>query len=95
MITAQDLLDLMPIVADRGWLLAVTEVIRDADGRCPVCALANEIDPLIENKIFGHEAFGRLDIDEPDAISRIMTAADLPSNALRPQLMQALGMVKE
>lgn len=40
--SADDILDLLPLVADRGWSIR-DGYIRDRDGRCPICALVNEL----------------------------------------------------
>lgn len=42
-ITAQAIIDLLPIVADRGWFITHGGAIRDYDGRCPACALVFEL----------------------------------------------------
>lgn len=96
MITAEDLLDLMPIVADRGWALSRSGRIRDADDRCPLCSFANAIEPRVFQRADVHSAMNDAGVTgiEPLAIWQIMMAADNnPAGArLRPRLMQALGM---
>lgn len=41
-ITTQELLDLLPIVADQQWRVTF-DTIRNQDGACPICAVVNEI----------------------------------------------------
>lgn len=89
-ITADDLFDLLPIVDGRGW---EGVVIRDKDNRCPLCALANEIDPSIEFLIDAETAFKRLGLGRvASARWPVMNAADWWGDPRRPRLMQALGM---
>jgi len=80
----QVLLDLLPIVADRGWDVGERGVIRDRDGRCPMCALANEIDPgmvmVLQAKQAIKEVFGVVQRDERQRVGQVvqilMDAAD-------------------
>lgn len=97
-ITAQDLLDLMPIVKDRGWRITNSGDIRDKNYSCPVCALANEI---CGYECYGTDAWAAIyeivgnrakQEDAQTATREIMEAADLEEYQLRPALMQALGM---
>jgi len=99
MTTAQDFLDLMPIVADREWMFKpLTGFIRDRDGRCPLCALAHEVSMgSVDVNIAAHHAIARafkFDNGQSLAINEVINAADLHRNRLRPALMAALGMVK-
>jgi hypothetical protein len=95
-IEVQDILDLLPIVADRGWVITDRpfNTIRDRDGRCPICAFLNETHGLNyrwEMKL----AWGESNLPRTAAIKRIAYAADYPDDPLRPALMQALGMTPE
>ena len=97
--TAQDLIDLMPIVADRGWTRhGPFGYVRDNTSRCPVCALAYV---LTDGAIDFHESantamaelFGaRLSSRELDAIAVVMEAADGGDIACAPRLFAALGV---
>lgn len=91
-ITAQDLLDLMPIVKDRGWRVDGLGWIRDAQDRCPICALAYEISNGRTNYLTFYKAAARHGWGAIGGAKRIANAADNPKNPLRPALMQALGM---
>ena len=97
MITAQDLIDLMPIVADVGWKKLNAGQIRDEFGRCPLCALANAIDKRISYSQAATMAFVRLglkDWESSIAVNSIIGAADNADDPLRQRLMRALGMKK-
>lgn len=95
---AQDLIDLMPIVADRGWSVGVDlgsgdPAIRDRDGRCPLCALAHEISGgKIDLYGTANLAMGRLGVRDYCAISSVMNAADYTRGHFRLALKAALGM---
>lgn len=45
MTTLKQFLDMLPIVADKGWVISSKGKLRDNAGRCPLCSLAKEIDP--------------------------------------------------
>lgn len=98
-ITAQDLLDLLPIVAGQGWEIKSfldSASIRNAESRCPLCALAYAICPSTNYHEMACAAFlelGFSSFNNP-GIKQIMGAADFHNHPLRPALMQALGMVK-
>lgn len=94
MITAQDILDLLPIVADRGWRERRDGFIRDKDGRCPVCALVHEVthgkvDFTFMAELSYKSAFGYAGLA---AQFEIANAADYVTHPSRPVLMAALGM---
>lgn len=95
-ITTQDLLDLLPIVAREDWEIFLDSSIRNTERRCPLCALAHEIDPSIDYREMACAAFLELGFSEikNPSLKEIMDAADFPDQPLRPALMQALGMVK-
>lgn len=94
-VTAKDWLDLMPLVADKGWAVAGGR-LRDGDGRCPICALlyethgtgSSELYWLAVREAFGERARGELEYAADD----IARAADMPSDPLRPALLAALGL---
>lgn len=90
-VTVQDFLDLMPLVADRGWRVDHNGEIRDRDGRCPICALGNEILGTDQRNGTLSGFPGRTQ-GESDAIGYVIFAADYPEDNLRPALMRALGM---
>ena len=92
-ITPDTLIDLMPIVANRGWrVVNSTGWIRDSDDRCPICALANEIDANVYWSLAAHAAMTLLCAEVFDATESVANAADRHNHALRGKLMQALGM---
>lgn len=92
-ITVDDVLALMPIVADRRWGIAFNGPIRDHEGYCPLCALASEFG------INPDDTRGSvIDTDWPDWITEevrgsIMAAADFRGSRYRADLQRALGML--
>jgi hypothetical protein len=86
-------LELLPIVADRRWRVKADGLIRDRDGRCPICALAHEMDSRLPWFQMYHSALKGIGLpkDDMDA-DRVACAADEPKHPLRPALMAALGM---
>jgi len=95
-ITAEDLLDLLPIVAYLPWRF-VGHGIRGPEGICPLCALVNEIVGRETSYVLSpHAAFANyFDLDYSasySAISKIATAADRAKSPFRKKLLQALGM---
>lgn len=91
---AQDWLDLMPLVADRGWRVKPDGYIRDREDRCPVCALAYVAsDGAIDSyKRAWNAAFELLERPCVASVDAVVHAADGPNDPLRPALMAALGM---
>lgn len=94
-ITAQDIIDLLPIVADRGWSVRssgrMRGTIRDRDDRCPVCALVNEIDPRVDYHLSYSVALRAIDIDAVDFdVANVVSSADFPGTKLRPTLIKTL-----
>lgn len=89
----EDFLDLFPILSHRGWEIKKGRIIRDKDGFCPLCALANEIDPNFTIKVMVleamHQVLGDLDLLVHHAI---ISAADGFAVSLLSQdeLFQAL-----
>ena len=91
---AQDWLDLLPIVADRKWCIDAEGLIRDRDGRCPMCALAHEVSGGDVSEYMRwlpatEEVFGCVDTFE---VVRIVCAADDAEALLRADLERALGL---
>lgn len=95
MYTTTDLIDLLAIVAHRGWRL-VGKRVRDADNFCPICALFNEADPRIVEKELVYSALARAnetpDMDTRKAICQVMCAADYSRGPHRAALLEALGL---
>jgi hypothetical protein len=87
-------LELLPIVADRGWEIRPSGVIRDRDSRCPLCALANEIDHTILYIGAYPAALKRAGLMLLFEAHSVATAADRTNHPLRNDLMAALGMTK-
>lgn len=97
-VTVEEVLDLLPIVANRGWRVTGIGFIRDRDDRCPICALAHEVTGgevdlrqmarLAQLQMFPGEQSQPLSY----AFDRIIMAADVRSAPWRTLLMQALGM---
>lgn len=73
-VTAQQIIDLLPIVAERDWRLR-DGAIRDSDNFCPVCALVQEIDPSSPYKLFAWQALDRIGVTG-NAAYDLMEAAD-------------------
>lgn len=95
----QDIIDLLPIVADLGWFETENGLIRDMDGRCPICALAFRLtDGISDHRGAAAAAMGemvgrrQLSQSEQFSVSDVMSAADIRSAFLRVELMRALGM---
>ena len=91
---AQDWLDLLPIVADREWRIDAEGLIRDRDGRCPLCALVHEVSGGAVSEYISwlpvmEEVFGCVDTFET---ARIACAADDAEALLRADLERALGV---
>jgi hypothetical protein len=98
-ILSSDILWWMPLVADRGWgVYPATRYIRDAQGYCPLCALAETICgplPGFPNRTDFNGALERMGIGwyfsgmHGTSIAR---AADQPGHYLRNELLKALGL---
>ena len=88
---AHDWIDLLPLVAHRGWEIDAVGYVRDRDGFCPICALANEVDSSFKLQTYFWHAAERLGLRDAgqDAIAR---AADSPSATYRRSLLRALGL---
>jgi len=91
----KDYLALLFIVSGREWTAreehGYSAVIRDAEGRCPLCSLAHEIDPSVDEKYDYPYALSECGLSGDD-IGDIADAADYKDHPLRPALMAALGM---
>jgi hypothetical protein len=87
-------LDLLPIVADRGWRVHTEDGhIRDRQGRCPLCALAHEVAGVDSREAyFAALLAAGLPAEELADTHRVAHAADQPASRMRPALMAALGM---
>lgn len=97
-VTAEQILDILPIVANQGWRIRVDGgAVRNRKGVCPVCALVNELTGETFWRAAAHSAWCSLtgadwSSDNDGAAMLIAQAADDPASPLRPALMQALGM---
>lgn len=95
-LTVENILGLLPIVADRGWQLDVTGRVRDKNGACPLCALVNEIKGEERWTITYGLAMLDLGIYAYDesrmAANAIALAADNKKQEHRQELLQALGL---
>jgi hypothetical protein len=97
-ITTQDLIDLLPVVQDRGWEILPNGYIRDRDGRCPICSLVHElsggeIDYTFNTFSAMERYLGTVDEKTDVSIQRIMNAADGVWGAVREDMVEALGLV--
>ncbi len=95
-ITAQDIIDLLPIVADQGWWVGDWIdgcAIRNRDGACPLCALGKE---LSGEFWYRSELDPRQysDIIPGKPVRAVMSAADDADAPLRPALLAALGLAE-
>ena len=89
-VTAQDILDLMPIIADRNWTTRSAGQIRNELGRCPLVELAEE---LGENCDGNRISYGHVLTDIPPvARGAIVLASDFSIHEYRAELEWALGM---
>ena len=90
-ITNQELLDLLPLVADQQWSKAYGAAIRNQDGACPICAIVNEING--ERK-FTTDAFAALNtLGVYFGYGHFVLAADVKeydSHQVREQMLQIL-----
>jgi len=97
-VTADDILDLMPIVAHLPWSVSLHGGIRTATGQCPVCALVEELSG-------GEIAFNNIAITAMEdlfgkeylmvhamGVAKIMRAADDRNGTYRAALVAALDM---
>lgn len=101
-VSINDIIDLLPIVADRGWTARAgssTRLIRSGDGECPICALLNEINwhswPL--GNCWTTAAYSACNESGISicGIDKIVNAADTnrkSSSALRRRILEALGV---
>ena len=88
---SQDVIDLLPIVADRGWMVTRLGWMRDKDNRCPLCAFTNEVAGTQWHgaaQLAWREAFGT----EPKFLLPMIMAADGENGELRRAMKQALGL---
>ena len=90
---AQDWLNLLPIVSDRGWPDPGSQgFIRDRDGRCPLCALAHEVSGgAVSLRGDWKDALRRAGLPFVYAAA-IANAADNAEAPLRAALERALGV---
>lgn len=101
----EEIILLLPITRERGWSSASgirggTKIIRDARGFCPLCALANEIDPIWFEHLNAKGALefilGRAQFcanpTEFAAATEIVMAADGGNQNVRRRLNIALGL---
>ena len=92
-ITPDTLIDLMPIIANRGWRVDRDIFIRDRQGFCPICAIVEEITQEDATwRLAAHAAMGSIDADDYDSVESVANAADRPNHWLRERLMLALGV---
>lgn len=99
-LTTKAILDLLPIVADRGWRIRNDGAVRDRDDRCPVCALVHELSRgTIDMTVSAVRAMRQLGYDSAGIYSpvpRVMDAADIDhgSGSDRKPLLRALGLAQ-
>lgn len=77
-VTANKILDLLPIVADKKWTID-SGLIRDEDARCPICSIVHEIDPTISLRTSAAYSLKELGIDvgiHNREVHFVMNAAD-------------------
>lgn len=96
--TVKEWLSLMPLVADRGWREeGVHGAIRDADERCPICSVVNEISGGdVDLCLLAHTAAEKLGLspNAATAIGVIVLAADQITAPRRAAIERALGMIR-
>lgn len=105
--TVDDILDLMPIVANQTWTVRGGGcAIRSERNQCPICALVTEISDgaihqylaadMCMDVLFRDKASGSLPVSEylarHAAIYGVVRAADVRSDSRRAKLVAALGM---
>lgn len=89
--TTRQLLELMPIVADYSWYLYAGGSIRDEQGACPICALANEVTDRHSYTLLARAAASEV-FGIEESISEFIRAADFPrSTRVRKTLMAILN----
>jgi hypothetical protein len=93
--TAEDWLELLPLVAGQGWTVRGSGEIRNGADECPLCALAVKV---LGNGLYRYAretprvSWGIDDVLTPIGMADIIVAADIKRAILRPRLMAALGM---
>jgi hypothetical protein len=99
-ITGQSLVALLPLLQGQGWRVGTSwnpasawAPIRNAEGRCPICALAHLIDPEIKLREAATASLEDLGVYLDSAATDVITrAADYSTNVHRQVLMRLLGM---
>lgn len=75
-ITTEQIMDLLPIVADnRTWTNNCGYIRSDAN-ECPICAIINEINGTVKHTIFAGVSIRSLSLVCDDDVSAIVYAAD-------------------
>ncbi len=93
--TAEDWLELLPLVAGQRWMVGQNGNIRNDADECPLCALAAEV---LGGSFYHYTretprvSWGIDDGSTPIGMADIIVAADIKRAILRPRLMAALGM---
>ena len=95
-ITAQQLIDLLPIVAYLPWRVVAHHVRYDEDDHgasvCPGCAVAEELGG-VKNTDDVVEALAEIGVRmKPRDVQLIIGAADDPEHPLRVAMLHALGI---
>lgn len=89
----QQWLALLPLVQDEGWRVRRSGLIRNRDGRCPICAVLHRTHGW-QGKEDAYEAVRKLFKARTDAPDRVVSAADWRywRTRHRQQLLRALHL---
>lgn len=95
-VTAEEIISLLPLVADRGFRVNADGEVRDRQKRCPICALAFVLvgcDLRSMAWTAMERMIGSLSTASRDAVDDVASAADHRGNGkLRNELLLALGL---
>lgn len=91
-INPEDIIDLLPIVADQEWIVRKSGAIRNLVGECPACAVLNKISetrPSSTNIALSCQPLNIL----LRGLSLFVDAADYKTNTpMRREILQNLGL---
>jgi hypothetical protein len=98
-ITAEDIIALLPIVADRDWRIGIGGAIRCLAGltcHCPITALVEELTGEVFSVYETHQAISVLGLrNTSSARNAVEEAADSRDAARRTEILVALGLLPD
>lgn len=92
-ITTEQILDLLPIVADQEWKIEGC-VIRNTEGVCPICAVVNEIIGEKNWRLMAVTALNDIGVEGGvgGSANQFILAADGEEGPIRDQIIDILGV---